>query len=390
MQRASSIVFTVMSIVIRLLLSTEISAFDTVVSNLAFTDLSDTTYTIQHDWVDLYNRIAHGLLFILLRRFCTKAGMAGGLISFLVAAVELFLTENYCHFDSSIWKQTVGFATGVSAGASLAHAFLNELCSGLFERFADCIRWHRRYIDDGLMVWKGTYEQLMVWFSLMNDLAPGMRITIEASRFSAVFLDCLFYKGTRWLSTGCLDVTLYTKPVNAFLYKPFSSCAPMSQFLGVITGELRRYIKRCSSVEHYRLAAALFYDRLRARGYPPAVLRDAFRAAPSWLTRDALLRGYAKRAPADLRLHPFKMIYSKDLERLGVGRLLHRAAHLLPDHLIDSDRLVCWRAAPKLGRSLVPYTYPGGRNRNDVTPAASTGASTAASSAVSPLGGDTP
>ena len=68
------------------------------------------TVVLAYDWVDLYNRIAHGLLFILLRRFCTKAGMAGGLISFLVAAVELFLTENYCHFDSSIWKQTVGFA----------------------------------------------------------------------------------------------------------------------------------------------------------------------------------------------------------------------------------------------------------------------------------------
>ena len=45
---------------------------------------------------------------------------------------------------------------------------------------------------------------------------------------------------------------LLDKPQNRFLYKPFSSVAPRSQFLGVVLGELQRYIKRNSSVFDYR------------------------------------------------------------------------------------------------------------------------------------------
>ena len=65
-----------------------------------------------------------------------------------------------------------------------------------------------------------------------------------------------------------------------------------------------------------------------------------------------------------------------ELSQLGVGPLLHRAEHLLPDY-VSEEKVVCWRAAPKLGRApaLIPY-------RNGVTPAASTKAFAATPSAI--------
>jgi len=215
-------------------------------------------------------------------------------------------------------------------------------------------------------------QQLGDWFTQMNHLAPGMRITKDASGFSAVFLDCRFFKGRRWLSTGILDVQLYSKPQNRFLYKPFCSTAPVCQFLGVISSELKRYIKRNSNVSDYLSDAAAFYDRLRVRGYPPWFLRRAFDKAPSWLSRNELL-STRRETQTDKRIHAFKLMYSTELSRLGVGTPLHRAEHLLPDYIVGT-KVVCWRAAPRLGRALIPYRY-------SATPAASTEASAAALSA---------
>jgi hypothetical protein len=230
---------------------------DDAVLSLNTLRVYDTDILVAYDWVNLYNTFNHAYLLVVLRSFCEYAGMQAALVGFLIGAVDLFLTQNYCEFDDSIYRQTLGFATGVSAGASLAHGFLNQLCRGLFQQYAGCIRFHKRYIDDGLMVWTGTAQQLEEWFLQMNRLAPGMRITKDVSGFSAVFLDCRFFKGRRWLSSGILDVQLYSKPQNRFLYKPFCSVAPKSQFLGVISSELKRYIKRNSPPSRLRLRALL-------------------------------------------------------------------------------------------------------------------------------------
>lgn len=90
------------------------------------------------------------------------------------------------------------------------------------------ISFHHRYIDDGIMIWKGTEMQLNSWFDSMNNLADGMSITHESSETSVVFLDCLFYKGPGWESSdnGTLDVTCYKKAINKYLYKPANSASP--------------------------------------------------------------------------------------------------------------------------------------------------------------------
>ena len=100
--------------------------------------------------------------------------------------------------------------------------------------------------------------------------------------------------------------------------------------------------------------------------------KSGFNQAASWLSRDELLS--TRREKRDKRLHTFKLMYSTELSQLGVGPLLHRAEHLLPDY-ISKEKVVCWRAAPKLGRALIPYRY-------GVTPAASTEASAAAPSTI--------
>ena len=131
--------------------------------------------------------------------------------------------------------------------------------------------------------------------------------------------------------------------------------ATADELLGVIHSELRRYIKRNSDVSDYRNDAADLFDHLRARGYHPRFLRRAFDQAPSWLSRHELLSARSV-SDGDSRIHTFKLAYSRELAQLGLGDLLHRHEHLLPSY-IAKKKVVCWRAAPKLGRALIPYRY---------------------------------
>ena len=134
----------------------------------------------------------------------------------------------------------------------------------------------------------------------------------------------------------------------------------------VVSAELRRFIKRNSSVDDYVVAAGEFYMNLRRRGYPPDFLIASFSAAPSWLDRAKLLTRSDQHS--ERRIHVLKLTYSTELAKLPWGAALHRYEHLLPDSIRPDTRLICWKAAPKLGRSFIPYRY-------GATPAASGGAS---------------
>jgi hypothetical protein len=63
-----------------------------------------------------------------------------------------------------------------------------------------------------------------------------------------------------------------------------------------------------------------------------------------------------------------QLTYSTELAKLPWGAALHQHEHLLPSSIRPHTRLICWKAAPKLGRSFIPYRY-------GATPAASGGAS---------------
>ena len=209
------------------------------------------------------------------------------------------------------------------------------------------------------MIWNGSRERLALFFHQINNLAPGMRVIMEIDDFSAVFLDCRFHKGIGWLQMQTLDVELYTKASNYYLYKPFDSAAPIAQYQGVILGELIRLIKRDSCVLAYVEHADLFYLRLRDRGYPPGFLKTTFATAPSWSQRDQLLTHSQNgdSASVGVRTHAFVIPYSRELEQSNLSRDLRSSESLLPPHLRDGRILVAWRAARALGRALIPYCF---------------------------------
>jgi hypothetical protein len=129
--------------------------------------------------------------------------------------------------------------------------------------------------------------------------------------------------------------------------------------MSFITGEIRRYVKRCSLIDDYVHMLELFRARLKLRGYTDSFLSFAFATAPRYADRSHLLGASSGAAPAaSARSHVLIADFSHALQRVQVARVLHECLHLLPPPLRDVPIVVAWRQPRKLAALLVSYRYP--------------------------------
>ena len=267
-------------------------------------------YLITYDVVNLYPSIPHVGCRDKIAAFLTRASCACA--SFIVAAVELILELNYCCFNEIIYKQLIGYATGVACGGECAHIYLEESLAAVFSRHSQHVMFHRRYIDDGFVIFSGSFEQFCALRDELTSIDPvNLQFTWETSRSHAVFLDVIVSKTGDWQTTGYLNFSCFQKAVNRYLYLPFSTATPRHVLSGFIKGELIRYIKRSSQQVDFFTMKTLFWLRLRARGYSVAFLRLTFAAAPSYARRDWLL---STRTKEETKTHIMILNFSAQLQ----------------------------------------------------------------------------
>ena len=335
---------------------------DFTIHSLQSTCAEQSDLLVGYDWTNLYPSFSHKLVHDKLNSFFSRMRIGTGLQDFLLDAVRIVLSYNYTEFNDRVYRQRLGFATGVSFGASLAHIVLYELTRDLFADYKDCIRFHHRYIDDGILIWGGSRTQLTDWFNNMNELAEGMSITYEVSESYLVFLDCLFYKGTQWRSSqsGRLDVTCYKKAINKYLYKPANSASPEHLLIAVAMAELHRLARRCSDPIRYKLEVYELYDNLRVRGYSPALLKRAFSRAPTWIERDQLIQRIVTRSLVQDEtkpIIPLVLTFDDRLDSCSPIKAVRAAQRHLPPELDSSPEVMCWKAKRSLASSLVPFRF---------------------------------
>jgi hypothetical protein len=143
---------------------------------------------------------------------------------------------------------------------------------------------------------------------------------------------------------------------NKYQYLPWYSWHPLHQKKGFVTGELRRYVLRESTLTGFLHIRCLFYDRLRARGYPTSFIRTCFREI-TYDMKTALLASTAKRktlGPSSPIV--FKVDVSQYTEALDfssqLNPLLFSLLQDVPELRFFSRPLVCWRNPRNLKKFL--------------------------------------
>ena len=135
------------------------------------------------------------------------------------------LLFNFCYFGGRFFKYTRGFLTGIASGRELAELYLHVVERQTLAAHAHELAYCRRYVDDlGAVINTDTAGVERFVADYRAALAvEGLEITVEISRESMTLLDQHMCKGEGWASTGRLDLSVYQKPLSAYLYIPSSS-----------------------------------------------------------------------------------------------------------------------------------------------------------------------
>ena len=149
-------------------------------------------------------------------------GCVGNLINTLV---ELFVVQ-----------QTVKFSF---IPVSSDHGWTQIYMARLEQQILDTVGLvlYKRFIDDIFFIWEGNYIDLLDFISKLNNLAPTIKLTSSISQEKVVFLDMEVCH-----ENGRLTIRPYQKPLNRYLYLPFTSYHPSHSKKSFIKAELLRYI----------------------------------------------------------------------------------------------------------------------------------------------------
>ena len=194
---------------------------------------------------------------------------------FIVRALHFTLTSMFVSFGDNIYHQVSGTAMGTNVAPPYAQIYLYQWELPILELFKDIVILYRRYIDDILLVTSvplDLHHPLVLGLSNRN---PNIKLSWEFSKDSIPFLDMVIYKGQRFYNHHILDVKVYQKSMNRYLYLTPRSYTP--NLFSFIRGELIRYVRLSSSLEEYMKVKDLFYYRLIARGFFPHLLKAIFK-----------------------------------------------------------------------------------------------------------------
>jgi hypothetical protein len=215
-----------------------------------------------------------------------------------------------------------------------------------------------RFIDDGLLLWRGTHAAALNMFRELNALDPNIELTYNISRSSAIFLDIEIFKGEQWDTRRVLDTRTYQKPVNRYLYTPYNSEHPTHCRVSIVHGELRRYIKRSAARDDYLLIALQFRQRLHLRGFPFSFLAKAFASGPRYEQRnDFLTCSPAPRAASSPAI-VFSTVYNRHLQNCSLSQAIFSLRDILPAHFSEVQFINAWKVGRKLGGQLIAYQFP--------------------------------
>jgi hypothetical protein len=194
----------------------------------------------------------------------------------IIAGLRIVLYNNWFVFNDQYFRQVQGIAMGSPISVAVANLYLAWFEKDIIPRFRQ-ICTYRRYIDDTLVIWTDDATDPFAWNRFMANFQriPGIHWTCVAaspSPMSITFLDLeIFVINDRF------QTRTFQKSLNLYLYNLHTSAHPPGTIKSLIFGQLRRYYKQNSLVDDFLHIRKLFYERLRARGYPVRLLQGIFR-----------------------------------------------------------------------------------------------------------------
>ena len=188
--------------------------------------------------------------------------------------LEISLKNNDFKFGDKYFKQVFGTSMGKIFSPTYANIFLADWEKDLFYD-SDHIKFYKRFLDDGFMVYQGSMEELLEFLDRVNNHDEFINVTWQISAGSNIFCDVTVFKGNRFFHHNILDTKLYVKPTDTHELLDKTSYHPQHVFSGIVKSQLVRYLRICNNMSDFHEATSNLFKALREkRHYSKRFLRE--------------------------------------------------------------------------------------------------------------------
>jgi len=206
---------------------------------------------------------------------------------FIIDLAHFVLTNNYFIFGhNTYWLQTSGTAMGTPLAVTFACIYIGQLEKQIFNapQYINCLPlYYKRYIDDIFAIFKNK-KDMENFHNIFNTLRQGnIKLITTHTGICVTFMDLNIS-----INNNNIEVKIYQKPQNSYLYLPPSSFHQKHVFHNTIIAELKRYKLKCTHSVDYEDIKTDFYHRLIARGYDSIYINKIFNQCTS-ITREQLI-----------------------------------------------------------------------------------------------------
>lgn len=271
-----------------------------------------------------------------------NASIANQVVSVLRHGLKVVLKESHVANGLDVFKaKTKGIPMGTAIAPLVAMIFLISLYRPAIVKASKTNRFNPAkdlfgmYLDDG--TW-GTTLPTEECLAIIKDMLsygeqPTQKLdfTYEVIQANTAndrgpMLDILLKLDDRFLATGKISFSLYTKPMSMHDYIPPCSGHPEHTFKGVIKAETIRALKNADSQHTFKQNKRLIRKWFLNRGYNPKLINKIMNSVP-WEQRQTYMtakpvkdpRWVPERIPKRKEGSILVLPYSKSMTKAGIA-----------------------------------------------------------------------
>ena len=216
----------------------------------------------------------------------------------LLEGLDLCIENNYFQYNKKIYKQVGGVGTGIKLAPPYACLAMGKFEDTVFnteeeeeQQLLDMVILWKRFIDDILMLIKGTEAECGKLVSWLNNILPGViKLKCNFSETNLEFLDLKIM-----IVNGRLETELYVKPTNLQLFLSYDSNHPSHCKDGIVYSQALRVIERCSLPDSAQPHLENLKGKFLNRKYPEELIDNQFEKAKLKQRKDLIFQERKKK-----------------------------------------------------------------------------------------------
>ena len=243
----------------------------------------------------------------------------------ILSALDLCLKSNIFQFHEKFFKQVGGVGTGMKLSPTYACLGMGSFENIVFNSNQDLLRkimlW-KRFIDDVIMLFKGSKSECQTLVNWLNSLMPGViKFKHEFSFSRIVFLDLEIFK-----EDGCLKTSLHIKPTNKQLYLDYFSNHPTHCKRSIPYCQALRVTERCTDSSDRDGQLSVLKTKFQDRNYPTKLIDTQFEKAKK-KERKTLI--YQQRRKKDEKDDKVRLIFTHSQANPPINKWVRESRYLL-------------------------------------------------------------